>query len=180
MSGRRTTTPQEVGRLDGVEQSRAAVGVDRPSLETVDTTRPAAVEVGLIADHKRLEQELRATEARNCEALILLEAATAAQATLAAIVESSDDAIISTTLNRDILTWNRSTTALYGYEAADVIARNVSFLLPSERIEEMDGILRRITAGQDVRHLETVRIRKDGSRVPVPVAVWPLRTAMAN
>lgn len=106
---------------------------------------------------------------------LLLEAANAAQATLAAIVESSDDAIIATSLDRRVLTWNAGATALYGYDVEEVIGRNVSFLVPPERAEEMKDILRRIAAGEDVRHLETVRIRKDGSRVPVELAVWPLR-----
>jgi two-component system sensor histidine kinase/response regulator len=90
-------------------------------------------------------------------------------------VESSDDAIIATTLDRSVLTWNAGATSLYGYEAEEVIGRDVSFLVPPERSDEMAGILRRIAAGKDVRHLETVRIRKDGSRVPVALAVWPLR-----
>lgn len=106
---------------------------------------------------------------------VLLEVANAAQATLAAVVESSDDAIIATTLDRRVLTWNAGATALYGYEAEEAIGENVSFLVPPERTEEMDGILRRIAAGEDVRDLETVRIRKDGSRVPVALSVWPLR-----
>ncbi|HET7722270.1 MAG TPA: PAS domain S-box protein [Acidimicrobiales bacterium] len=103
------------------------------------------------------------------------EVADAAQATLAAIVESSDDAIISTTLDRRVMTWNAGATALYGYEADEVIGRNISFLVPPERMEELEGVLRRIAAGKDVRHLETVRIRKDGSRVPVALAVWPVK-----
>jgi two-component system sensor histidine kinase/response regulator len=106
-----------------------------------------------------------------------MEVTNVAQATLAAIVESSDDAIISTTLDHDVLTWNAGATELYGYEAEEVIGRNVSFLVPPERTEEMRGILRRIAAGEDVRHVETVRVRKDGSRVPVALAVWPLRDA---
>ncbi len=106
---------------------------------------------------------------------LLLEVTNAAQATLAAIVESSDDAIIATTLDRRVLTWNAGATALYGYEAEEVIGQNVSFLVPAERTEEMAGILRRMAAGEDVRHIETVRIRKDGSRVPVALALWALR-----
>lgn len=101
--------------------------------------------------------------------------ASATQAMLAAIVESSDDAIISTALDRTILTWNAGATALYGYEAGEVIGRNASFLVPPERTEEMAGILLRIAAGEDVRHVETVRLRKDGSPVPVAIAVWPLK-----
>lgn len=106
---------------------------------------------------------------------ILLEVANAAQATLAAIVESAEDTIISTTPDGRVLTWNAGATALYGYEAEEAIGENVSFLVPPERTEEMEGILRRIAAGEHVRHLETVRIRKDGSRVPVGLAVWPVR-----
>ena len=101
--------------------------------------------------------------------------AVTAQAMLAAIVESSDDAIISTTLDRRILTWNAGAAALYGYEADEVIGRNISFLVPPERTEEMVAILGRVAAGEDVRHIETVRVRKDGSIVPVALAVWPLK-----
>jgi two-component system sensor histidine kinase/response regulator len=99
----------------------------------------------------------------------------ATRALLAAIVESSDDAIISTALDRTILTWNAGATALYGYEAGEVLGRNASFLVPAERREEMADILRRIANGADVRHVETIRLRRDGSRVPVAIAVWPLR-----
>lgn len=122
-----------------------------------------------------LESDVREAGARKGESLTLLEAVAAAQSTLAAIVESSDDALISTTLDRKVMTWNAGATALYGYEAEEVIGRNISFLVPPERTEEMAGILERLAAGEDVRHVETVRLRKDGRLVPVALSVWALR-----
>lgn len=104
-----------------------------------------------------------------------LHDAEADQAMLAAIVESSDDAIISTRLDRTVLTWNAGATALYGYEAEEVVGNNVSVLIPADRLDEMTAILGRIAAGEVVRHIETVRIHKDGSHVPVALAVWPLK-----
>ncbi|MFQ5666628.1 MAG: PAS domain S-box protein [Candidatus Binatia bacterium] len=93
---------------------------------------------------------------------------------LVAIVESSDDAIIGRTVDGSIVSWNRGAEKTYGYSAAEAIGRPVSMLLPPDRPHEMNQILERIRSGQRITHYETVRLRKDGTRVPVALTVSPM------
>lgn len=97
-----------------------------------------------------------------------------AGAFLSAIVESSSDAIVGKALDGTILTWNDGARRLYGYEAGEIVGRNIAVIIPPERDGELAGILRRIRRGERVEHFETVRVRKDGSRVDVSVTVSPI------
>ena len=97
-----------------------------------------------------------------------------AMARLAAIVESTDDAILSKDLNGIIQSWNAGAERLFGYRAEEVVGRPITLLLPPERIEEEQQILDRLLGGQRVEHLETVRVAKDGSRLDVSVTVSPV------
>ena len=81
---------------------------------------------------------------------------------LAAIVESSDDAIISKSLTGMIVSWNANATRVYGYTAEDVIGRPVAILCPPERVDEVQHNLDRVRKGVHIEHIETTRIRKDG------------------
>jgi len=99
---------------------------------------------------------------------------------LAAIVESSDDAIISKDLNGIITTWNRSAERLFGYSPAEVIGKPVTVLIPPDRLDEEPGILARIRRGEKVDHYETVRQRKDGSLIDISLTVSPVRDAAGN
>lgn len=94
---------------------------------------------------------------------------------LAAIVDSSDDAIISKNLEGTILSWNPAATRVFGYEPAEIIGRSILNLIPPELHSEEDEILRRIRAGQRIEHFETVRLRKDGERFPISVTISPIR-----
>jgi PAS domain S-box-containing protein len=94
---------------------------------------------------------------------------------LAAIVESSEDAIISKDLNSVIQTWNAGAEALFGYTADEAIGRSVTMLIPPEARDEEPGIVARIRAGQRIDHYETTRVRKDGSLVEVSLTVSPIR-----
>ena len=105
------------------------------------------------------------------------EAAETAMAHLAAIVEFSDDAIISKNLDGIIMTWNRGAERLFGYTADEVIGRPVTMLMPPERVDEEPGILARIRRGEPIDHYETVRRRKDGSLLDISLTVSPLRNA---
>ncbi len=98
-----------------------------------------------------------------------------AQARLAAIVESSEDAIIEKALDGIITNWNPAAQRLYGYSAAEVIGKCISVIFPPDRSEELAFILEKIRRGERVEHYETVRQRKDGSRVDVLIAVSPVR-----
>jgi PAS domain S-box-containing protein len=94
---------------------------------------------------------------------------------LAAIVESSDDAIISKDLNGVIQTWNRGAERVFGYTADEVIGKPVTILIPPERIDEEPGILARIRRGERIDHYETVRRRKDGGLIDISLTVSPMR-----
>ncbi len=93
---------------------------------------------------------------------------------LAAIVESTDDAIVSATLDGTILSWNHAAERMYGYAAQEILGRNVSLLMPPDRFGELAVILRRLSTGDRVQHHETVRRRKDGTEVDVSVTVSPI------
>jgi len=96
---------------------------------------------------------------------------------LAAIVESSDDAIVSKDLNGFISSWNRGAERLFGYLAEEVIGKSVTILIPSDSHNEEPGILERIRRGERIDHYETVRHRKGGSLVDISLTVSPIRNA---
>ena len=96
---------------------------------------------------------------------------------LAAIVQSSDDAIVSKDLNGVILTWNPSAERMFGYTAAEAIGQSITMIIPEERLHEEATVLRRIRAGILVRHFETIRRRKDGREVQISLTVSPIRDA---
>jgi anti-anti-sigma factor len=106
---------------------------------------------------------------------IRLRGAEAAERALALVVECSDDAIFSKSLDGTILTWNAGAERLYGYAAAEVVGQLVSMLAPPDRANEMSDILMRLRRGERVDHYESVRIRKDGTRVEVSLTVSPVR-----
>jgi PAS domain S-box-containing protein len=102
-------------------------------------------------------------------------AETPASGWLAAIVESSDDAIISNTLDGIITSWNPAAQRLFGYCPEEVIGRPISILAPPDRENEMPANLQRIRRGEKVDRYETVRRRKDGSLVDISLTVSPIR-----
>ena len=93
---------------------------------------------------------------------------------LAAVVESSEDAIISKTLDGTILTWNTGAETIYGYPAAETIGRPMTLLLPANRADEETEILQRIGRGERVEHFETVRRTKSGSLIEVSLTISPV------
>src|SRR4051812_29518778 len=94
---------------------------------------------------------------------------------LAAIVESSDAAIIGKDLDGVILTWNRAAERLYGYSAAEIVGQSIALLIPPTLPDELSTILERIRAGQRVESIETVRRTKNGRLVDVSLSVTPIR-----
>ncbi len=96
---------------------------------------------------------------------------------LSLIVDSSDDAIISKTLNGTITAWNRGAEKVFGYPAAEMVGKPMLGLMPPERIGEESDILGRIRRGESVEHFETVRIRKDGTAIDVSVTISPIRNS---
>jgi PAS domain S-box-containing protein len=106
--------------------------------------------------------------------------AVSAQALLAAIVESSDDAIISKDLDGTITSWNNGAERLFGYTAAEAVGQPVTILIPEDRLDEEPSILGRVRAGQRVDHYETVRRRKDGTLVDISLTVSPIRDGLGR
>src|SRR5882762_9796495 len=96
-------------------------------------------------------------------------------ARLAAIVDSSDDVIVSKTLDGIITSWNPAAERLFGWTAAEAVGRPITLIIPEERRAEKDTILARIRRGERVEHFDTVRITKDRRLVDVSLTVSPVR-----
>lgn len=99
------------------------------------------------------------------------------RALLAAIVESSDDAIVSKTLDGVITSWNPGAERIFGYTAAEAVGRSISLIIPDDRKTEEDEVLARVRRGDRVDHFETIRQTKDGRRIPISLTVSPVRNA---
>ena len=98
-------------------------------------------------------------------------------ARLAHIVESAEDAIVSHDLDGLVQTWNRAAERMFGYTAAEAIGQPIAILIPPDRLAEHVDVLARLRRGEAVSHYETWRVRQDGTRMPVSVAVSPLADA---
>jgi PAS domain S-box-containing protein len=99
---------------------------------------------------------------------------------LGAIIESSEDAVVSKNLDGVITSWNSGAERLFGYTAAEAIGRPVTMLMPPERVDEEPGIIARIRRGERIEHYDTVRRRKDGSPVDISLTVSPIRDSDGN
>ena len=102
------------------------------------------------------------------------------EALLAAIVESSEDAIVSKTLEGRILSWNSAATRIFGYRAAEVIGQSILIIIPPELQDEERIILEKIGRGERVEHFDTIRVTKEGRRIPVSLTISPIRDARGN
>jgi diguanylate cyclase (GGDEF)-like protein/PAS domain S-box-containing protein len=124
-----------------------------------------------------LERELREAEGRRArrEAERALGRARKSEAQLAAIVESSDDAIASMSLDGTIVTWNPGAERLYGYRPLQVIGRSMSILAPAERQDELPDLMESVLLGEHVVPVETVRVARDGREIDVALTLSPIR-----
>ncbi len=100
-----------------------------------------------------------------------------ARGRLAALVESSDDAIVGKNLSGIVTSWNRAAERMFGYSAHEAIGQSIRMIIPQERRAEEDDVLARIRRGETVQHFETVRRRKDGSEIAVSLTVSPIHDA---
>jgi PAS domain S-box-containing protein len=106
--------------------------------------------------------------------------ATSALQTLAAIVEHSEDAVISKNRDGVITSWNAAAERLYGYSAEEAIAQHISMIVPPDRQAELSRLMERLWRGERIEHLDTVRRRKDGSRVDVSLRISPIKDAYGD
>ena len=99
---------------------------------------------------------------------------------LAAIIDSSDDAIVSKTLEGTITSWNRAAEAMFGYTAAEAVGRHITLIIPPERHAEENEVLAKIRRGERVEHFDTIRVAKDGRRLDISLTVSPIRDATGH
>ena len=94
---------------------------------------------------------------------------------LAAIVESSEDAIVGKNLDGIVFSWNRAAERIFGYTAEEMVGKSIRTIIPEERQTEEDEVIARIRAGLRVDHFETIRRRKDGTLIPISLTISPIR-----
>ena len=171
----RLFTPESWSRLDGaVQQARsdgAPFELDLELRRSDGTTRWVIARAEALRDHQGGVVGLRGT----VQDITERKHAEAATSHLAAIVENSDDAIVSKDLSGIIKSWNTAATRMFGYAPEEVIGRSILVLIPPELYAEEEMILRRLRAGERIDHYETERLRKDGQRLQVSVTISPVR-----
>jgi PAS domain S-box-containing protein len=99
------------------------------------------------------------------------------QARLAAIIDTSDDTILSKTLEGVITSWNKAAERMFGYTEEEAIGKHISLIIPPSRLSEEDFIIGQIKSGNRVDHFETVRVTKDGRKIPISLSVSPITDA---
>jgi PAS domain S-box-containing protein len=154
------------GVVVGLANHTVLIARDGREFPIDDSGAPIRDEDGTIAGVVLVFRD--ATEARR---------AIEARLRLAAIVDSSDDAIISKNLDGTIDSWNKGAERLYGYTAEEVIGKPLSILVPPDHPDELPAIMERIKRGERVAHYETVRVRNDGRRVEVSLTISPVKSA---
>lgn len=102
------------------------------------------------------------------------------QALLAAIIDSSEDAIIAKDLDGFITSWNPAAERLFGYSAKEAVGQHISLIMPNDRLAEEKLIIQKISKGETVDHFETMRINKDGDILPISLTVSPVRDAQGK
>jgi len=174
--GQLLLVPPEYRHERGMVSARLARGEDTVTRETVRLRK----------DGTRVEVEARASAIRDAEGNLASVAVTMnditgrkraeeANARLAAIVESSNDAIMSRALDLTILTWNAGAGRLFGWTAEEAIGRPISMLIPPDREEEIARNITRLQAGLPLTAYDTVRLTKDGRRIEVSVTQSPIK-----
>jgi PAS domain S-box-containing protein len=135
-----------------------------------EVTRP----IGLEPTEQFGRKQLRAANAKLIEKVAALERAEEVRQLLAAIVESSDDAIIAKTLEGTIVSWNHGAEELYGYTAQEALGSPIAMLIPPERPDDLPAIMEQIKRGEVAHRLETARVRKDGTTIDVALTISPI------
>jgi PAS domain S-box-containing protein len=150
----------------GLANQSALVAKNGQEVPIEDTAAPIRADSEAIAGAVLVFRDV--TEARR---------ARDARLYLAAIVESSDDAIIGENLEGIITSWNKGAERLYGYTAGEMVGRPISILVPPDCRDELQAMMERVRGGERIEHFETERVRKDGSRVDVSLSISAVRDA---
>ena len=154
----------EEGRIVGLANHTVLIardGTERPLDDSAAPMRDAAGKiVGTVLVFRDVTDRLRAESM---------------QSQMAAIIESSQDVVISKTLDGIIRSWNPEAERVFGHRAAEAIGRSISLIIPPERMDEEREIIERLRRGERVEHFETVRVAKDGRRVNLSLTISPIR-----
>lgn len=135
-------------------------------IELLRRARDAADKNAHLAD-ERLAELQRHSEERDRQQKL--------SAILTAVVESSDDAIISKNLDGVIQSWNRGAQEIFGFTSQEAVGKKITLIIPPDRLEEETAIIERIRAGGRVKHVETMRVRKNGTQIHVALTISPIR-----
>lgn len=154
------------GRVVGLANHTVLIARDGTEVPIDDSAAPIRDERGRIHGVVLIFRDIR--ERKHAEE---------ARARLAAIVESSDDAIVSKTLEGRIVSWNRGAERLFGYAAAEAIGLPITTIIPPDRLEEERLIIERLRRGERVEHYETIRLTKQGHPVEISVTISPVLDA---
>jgi PAS domain S-box-containing protein len=132
----------------------------------------------LLVDNVALQAQMsRLVRSMRREAAFVRDQHKVRERLFSAVVESSNDAIITNSLNGVITGWNRAAERLFGYSAEEAVGQPLGLIVPSHRRDEVDIILSRVRRGEVIQNLETVRVHKDGQNVDVSLSISPLRSA---
>ena len=165
---------QLTAAVDGIAGGRAAAIPVEAGGETGALARTFARMVAESTE-KTLALEREVAEHRRTEAARDHHAER--ERLFSAAVESSNDAVITQSLDGIITGWNPAAERLFGYSAAEAVGRHISLIAPLERLAEVNDIIRRISRGETIEHYETVRLRKDGTPVEVALSISPIKSA---
>jgi PAS domain S-box-containing protein len=160
------------GRVTTLDGHTLLVGRDGRRIPIDDSAAPirsADRTAGVVLVFRDVSERRRLADERESQDRIARE--------LAAIVETSDDAIVSKDLHGTIRSWNRGAERIFGYTADEMIGRSIRTIIPEERWSEEEDVLRQLRQGIRVDHFETIRCRKDGSEVPVSLTISPILSA---
>src|SRR5919108_878583 len=152
------------GRIVGLANHTLLLRADGVEIPIDDSAAPIRDQDGQVAGVVLVFRDI--SERRRAEK---------SQATLAAIVESSEDAIVSKDLDGRIVTWNPGAERLFGYLEDEAVGRPITLIIPPDRLEEEASILARIRRGDRVDHYETVRVRKDGRQIDISLTLSPVK-----
>ncbi len=174
--------------VEALRRAAQAIGRgERPPIQPTGLSEVSEVADALVSAHAAREKQLEAERAGRAEAETASRAKDALLAAqqredvsarrLAAVVDSSDDAIISKTLDGVVTSWNPAAERMFGYAAAEAIGRHITLIIPTERRAEEDEVLARIRRGQKIDHFDTIRVARDGRRIEISLTVSPVRGA---